>query len=408
MDTRQTFGKVKNKFLYRCYPDDRSEPTLVPFEIPPQFEKKRCSYYVLVSYVLPVGILMANLGEVDEPTHFYEYLLYCKNLHVSQRQFHQKVLSKLKNVSWDLPVREARVFTIDGPNSIYLDDGFSVDDEKVSVYIAHVPYVLEKLGLWGELTTRISSIYFPDKQHPLLPGLLATLCSLNSGTQRPCLVLDIYLDGHTEWSQCTVNIHKNYTYENVEGKDFQILMERSGCKDSHELVHKYMTLFNAVAGLIIEGGIYLNVHKPEELPPEWLPVYMNHYSTYEPYGEYAQLTSPIRRLVDIINMVQLTKQFGAAYSYDLHAEWYPKLDTLNIQFRAIRKAQNTAKLLDLFERNRHQVFEGIVWDQKVYLKDIGIMMNLKEKYENYSKHNFQIFVFHDEAFLNRKIRLQKV
>jgi exoribonuclease R len=407
LDTRQTFGKANKKFLYRCFPDDKSSPLLIAYEIPPQFQKKRCSYYVLVNYNLPIGKLIHNLGEVSEPSHYYEYLLYCKHLHVSQRQFNQVVLKKLKDVSWDLPFREAKVFTIDGPTSIDLDDGFSVDAEKVSVYISCVPYVLNRIDLWKHMTTRISTIYFPDKRHAMLPGLLSSLCSLNEGTTRPCLVLDLFVDGSTQWSLCTANIHKNYTYENVSGKDYHTLLERSGCKTSDEVVHHYMTRYNTESA-ILKKGIHLNIHKPESLPEDWLPVYFNQYSFYDTTGNYAQMTSPIRRLVDILNMSQLIRELGLYPLQDqgFHEEWYQKLDTINTQYRSIRKAQNTAKLLDLFDQNRHKVFEGIVWDQKVYLKEIGLMIPFPSDLEEKSTHPFMIYVFHDEAHLKRKIRVQ--
>jgi len=411
LDTRQTFGKEKGKFLYRCFPDDNSSPTLVPYEIPPQFHKKRCAYYILVNYNLPIGKLIQNLGEVNEPSHYYEYLLYCKHLHVSQRIFQNVVLSKLKHVTWkELPFREANVFTIDGPASVDLDDGFSVDDEKVSIYISWVPYVLDHLDLWKHMTDRISTIYFPDKRHALLPKLLATLCSLNEGTVRPCLVLDLFLDGTAQWSVCSVKIHKNYTYHNVSGKEYELLEERSGCSQSHEVVHHYMTKFNTIASSQIKKGIHLKVHKPETLPSEWLPVFLNQYSYYDTSGEYTQMTSPIRRLVDILNMIQLTRELGLYETKDqgFHDKWFNQLDKINTTYRTIRKAQNTAKLLDLFEQNQHRIFEGIVWDKKVYLKDIGIMMKIEGEYEEYSKHFFQIYVFHDEARLKRKIRLQKI
>lgn len=415
LDTRQTFGKEKGKFLYRCYPDDHSSPTLVPYEIPPQFQKKRCAYYVLVEYNLPIGKLIQNLGDVQEPSHYYEYLLYCKNLHVSQRIFQNVVLSKLKHVTWkELPFREANVFTIDGPHSIDLDDGFSVDAEKVSIYIAWVPYVLDHLDLWKHMTDRISTIYFPDKRHALLPKLLASLCSLNEGTTRPCLALDLFLDGTTQWSICSVKICKNYTYENVGGRDYEILQERSGYKESHDVVHHYMTQYNTIAARQLTSplkkGIYLKVHKPDTLPPEWLPVYSNQYSYYDTHGDYAQMTSPIRRLVDILNMIQLTRELGLYETKDhgFHDKWFNQLEKINITYRTIRKAQNTAKLLDLFEQNQHRIFEGIVWDKKVYLKDIGLMMNMDGEFEDHSTHLFQIYVFHDEARLKRKIRLQVV
>lgn len=407
LDTRQTFGKSNKKFMYRCFPDDKSSPLLIAYEIPHQFQKKRGSYYVLVNYNLPIGKLIHNLGEVSEPTHYYEYLLYCKHLHVGLRPFNQIVLKKLKNISWDLPIRHEKVFTIDGATSIDLDDGFSVDSEKVSVYISCVPYVLNRLDLWKHMTSRISTIYFPDKRHAMLPGLLSSLCSLNEGTQRPCLVLDLFVDGSTKWSLCTANIHKNYTYENVSGKDYETLLERSGCKTSSDVVHHYMTRYNTESA-IIKKGIHLNIHKPETLPEDWLPVYFNQYSFYDTTGNYAQMTSPIRRLVDVLNMSQLIRELELYPLQDqgFHEEWYQKLDTINTQYRSIRKAQNTAKLLDLFDQNHHKVFEGIVWDQKVYLKEIGLLIPFPSDLEEKTTHDFMIYVFHDEAHLKRKIRVQ--
>lgn len=407
LDTRQTFGKHKHKFLYRCYPDDQSEPILVPFEIPHQFQKKRCAYYVLVNN----GKLIHTIGEVDIPSHYYEYLLHCKKLNVSQRSFNQLVLSKLSTFSLDnLPFRDAKVFTIDGESSIDLDDGFSIDDEKISIYISCVPYVINQLGLWEYMTPRISTIYFPDKRHPMLPSFLSTLCSLNEGTFRACLVLDLFKDGSTNWSLCSVKIHKNYTYENVGGKDYEALLEKSGCTNSHDLVHHYMTKYNTLAASILTKGIYLNIHKPDTLPAEWLPFYFNQYSYYDVHGEYAQMTSPIRRLVDILNMMQLTRQLGICDYWDngFHDHWYYQVDTINTTYRTIRKAQNTAKLLDLFQQNNHQVFEGIVWEQKVYLKEIGLMIPYKSDLvlKEGSTHRFMIYVFHDEARLQRKIRIQ--
>ena len=403
LDTRQTFGKDKKKFLYRCFPDDRSSPILVPFEIQPQFQKKRVAYYVIVEYTLPVGKLLNNLGEVSDPEHYYDYLLHCKKLHVSQRSFQQAVLSKLKDLSWDLPFRDARVFTIYGASTMDFDDGFSVDSEKVSIYITCVPYILEHLGLWNHLTSRTSSIYFPTKRYPLLPGLLSTLCSLNEGTLRPCLVLDLYKD-RTEWSMCTVKIHKNYTYENVTGQDYSNLLAHSNTRDSETMVHHYMTLYNKTAGSMLEKGIYLKVHTPESLPPDWLPAYSRHYSTYEHEGDYAQLTSPIRRLVDILNMTQLTRQLGLyTYTSDPHLR-YDHLEYINLSFRSIRKAQTTAKLLHLFDQNAHQVFEGVVWEDHVYLKEIGLLLRLTDHAPG--TYLFRLYVFHDEAFLKRKVRLQ--
>lgn len=436
LDLRRTFGKEGKKFLYLCRPDDKRLPNFyIPYDIPYSFDKTHGCLYITFqykhwNYTYPYGTITQNLGNVDDPNNFYEYILYCKSLNVSIQKFTKDTIRQLKQYQPErinlLPFRNAKVFTIDGKDSIDYDDALSIDDEKVSIYIALVPYILDILSIWSSFTNRISTIYMPDKKRPMLPCILAQLCSLSEGTERSCLVLDLYHNGNKQIGVCRVNITKNYSYCSNELKeldDFKHLLNVSKCKTSHELITKYMIEFNEICAKMIKKGIHKTVYKPDDVPVEVLPAYFKQYSKYEYEGDYLQITSPIRRLVDILNMYQICREYNLIEFSDnaqsFYDNWYEQLDYMNISMRHIRQVQNKGLLLHLFTQNEHKQFKAYVFDKikrtddgrfkyNVYIPELGLSSRFthNEEFDNYSEHMFTIYVFHDESALKKKVKLQ--
>ena len=81
----------------------------------------------------------------------------------------------------------------------YLADGFGIEKMEnywcVSIYIANVFLWLETLGLWKSLSSRVSTIYLPDRKRPMLPTILSdNLCSLQENQTRFAFALDVVLD----------------------------------------------------------------------------------------------------------------------------------------------------------------------------------------------------------------------
>ena len=428
LNTQRTFGKEKNKFLYLCEPDDKSLTYFyIPYEIPPNFEKKRVSLYITFSFKhweleLPVGNITQNFGSIEDPIHYYEYSLYCNGLNGSIKRFTNDATKKVRDYSCDLLLRKANVFTIDGKESIDLDDGLSVDSEKVSVYISLVPYVIDKLSLWNSFTTRISNIYLPDRRHTMLPNVISTLCSLNEKEERACLVLDFYFSGETSLSVCRVKVARNFSYDETslsEYADYIKLLSISGCDNSHDLVQKYMIKFNTYCATLLKKGIFSVTVKPDELPHSLLPVYYNQYSQYEYKGDYLQITSPIRRLVDIINMYHLCiEQNLITFKDDTFCDkWYNKIDILNKSLRSIRKTQNQCKMLDVATRENLTSFIAILFEKsendklfnyKIYIPELKLTSTVKtdKDFDNFIEKEVKLYVFQDEKRLKRKIRFQ--
>ena len=201
LKNNRKFGRYKQKFLYKCIPDDKRLPIfLIPYNMKQGFHKNYVNKYVIFKYKNwdykhPYGELVNVLGNVSSLDTFYEYQLYCKSLYASIQKFTKETMKQLKEHSQDyfiemikekykLENRVGRdVITIDPKTSKDFDDAFGMvetDTEYIiSIYITNVTMWLDVLNVWSSFTERVSTIYLPDRKRPMLPTILSdTLCSL--------------------------------------------------------------------------------------------------------------------------------------------------------------------------------------------------------------------------------------
>ena len=142
---------------------------------------------------------------------------------------------------------------------------------------------------------------------------------------------------------------------------------------------------------------------------------------------YIHCTSPIRRLVDILNMATLQEKIRL-YKYsdkfhEFYKNWTGKMDYINTTMRAIRKIQNECNLLDMCINDPtlcDKTYDGYVFDRiirndglyqyVVYLVDLKTVFRITLRYEleDYNKYSFKIFIFNDEDSLKKKLRLHIV
>jgi len=134
---------------------------------------------------------------------------------------------------------------------------------------------------------------------------------------------------------------------------------------------------------------------------------------------YVHITSPIRRLVDILNQILFQSNVSESCQTFLD-KWTRKLDDVNRATKDIRKTQMDCELLALVNKNgSSQEFSGILFDRTsvsaqyeyvVYIEELKMFSRIKleDCIENFTKSQFRIFVFEDEDRLCRKIRLQMV
>ena len=141
---------------------------------------------------------------------------------------------------------------------------------------------------------------------------------------------------------------------------------------------------------------------------------------------YVHITSPIRRLVDLLNQFIFMHNFNMIDNVSDLAnsflnKWMGKIDYINNSMRSIRKVQNDCELMtlcinkpEIFER----VFEGVVFDKMnrnngvisymVYINELKMLSKVTTdiNLEEHSVHTFKLYYFGDEYNTKKKVRLK--
>ena len=435
----KTYGKEGKKFLYLCEPDDKRIPHfLIPYNIPVTFEKNIKNLYITFEFKHwnnkhPVGTITQNFGPVDEIANFYEYMMYSKSLNVSIQEFTKKTLDTIHKTSqssiindiiekYNIPIIENNVFTIDTPNTIDFDDAISIQDNIISVYISNVPIIIEYLNLWDSFTNRISNIYLPNKKYNMLPSILGQLCSLNKGTMKICIKFDFNIDTEeVNISNCAVKINNNYEYNDESlniNADYSKIRDIYKNKNSSQIVETLMIKTNTISAQFMskyKEGIYKIINHSEELST----------SNYELYDiqntcNYLTVTSPIRRLVDILNIYKLCINKNIFHFHQeantFYLNWISKLDYINTTSKNIRKVQSKCNILNICLLHNHCIYKGKVFDKKmlnnkykyqVYIKELNVYSKIYsiDELDEKIEYTFKLYVFQNEGTIKNKINL---
>ena len=336
----------------------------------------------------------------------------------------------------------------------------------LSVYITNVVIMLEMLELWDNFTDRITSIYLPDTKRSMLPAILSEiLCSLVMKNKSIAFAMDITLNMNyeiidIEFKNCLISVTNNYIYNSETLLADPLYNELEKCStemqkkyvyledinDSHDVVAYFMILMNHQCGKILSSkktGIFrsasLNHNDAVSQVPRDIKQFIKYYKQtggsysnwsqntgHEMIGEgvecYAQITSPIRRIVDLINMATIQERNNmikiSEPCKNFINKWLNNIDNINIFTKNVKKVQNDCNLLhrSIVCSDENEVVNGYVIDKLsdtkylIYIPSISLKTSVV--YENvleiYSKHNFTLYTFMDEANLQRKVRLQYI
>jgi len=375
------------------------------------------------------------------------------------------------------------IFSIDPIGSSDYDDAFSIRTLKsglcmLSIYISNVTVWMDVLNLWDSFSRRISTIYLPDHKRPMLPNILSEcLCSLQQNTSRIAFVMDIVLNENDiveiKYTNCKIRVAKNYNYEEatlIANPNYQTLLcvcqslaeskykYINKVRNSHELVCYLMIFMNyncAMEMIKYKTGIFrssfIKSGSKGGIPDDKLPDSVTNFikfwnstaglyidgSTMDDYkptsfmrhdvlemDAYIHITSPIRRLVDILNMIKFQQHCGliklsenASLFYD---KWIKELEYINVTMRSIRRMQCDCSLLDycinvpdVLEKE----YDGYIFDKVtrtdclyqfvVYLPELKMAtrITIRENLENYQKNKYKLYLFQDEEKFKKKIRL---
>lgn len=378
------------------------------------------------------------------------------------------------------------VFSIDPLGSKDFDDAFSIQKyEKyiiISIYIANVPLIIDYLNLWNEFTSKVSTIYLPSNKKSMLPPVLSDdLCSLQEGKERFAFTMDLKIlkndvvENNKElskivdirFSNTLIKLTKNYVYEEPELLSFPnyvILFEYTrhlqkklqyldDIKDSHDVVAYYMIMMNYESSKkMIEYNVGIfratslaksteeNIEPPSEIMnfiKGWKYEMSGYYcDNVERKGHeliangltsYTHITSPIRRIVDLINLIELQREFGlfSSSTATLFAKnWLYKIDYINKSSKSIKKVQQNCLLLHTLMNvtQKDVIYKGYVLEKNivykninnlikynVYIPSLNMVSSFKTENDNiqlYKECEFILRIIIDEDNLRKKIRLQ--
>jgi hypothetical protein len=368
------------------------------------------------------------------------------------------------------------IITIDPPKSQDFDDGFSIvelenDIQQLSIYISNVTIWLDVLNLWDSFSRRISTIYLPDKKRPMLPTILSDgLCSLQENTTRIAFVMDIFIKNNEiidiKYFNCFIKVSKNYCYEEpklLADKKYHSILEVtqklsiknryiSNVRNSHETVCYLMIFMNyhtAKELIKYKTGIFRStIIKNEFIVPESIPENVSKFikiwnsasGQYIDGSEiidtrhdtldmdaYIHITSPIRRLVDLLNIIKfqnVTNIINLSENVDkFYNTWLNDLDYINVTMRSIRKVQCDCTLLDLCHNNPEVMdkeYDGYLFDKInrndglyqfiVYLPELKLSsrITMRHDFNNFDCKKFKLFLFDNEEKFKKKIRLHLI
>lgn len=497
------YGKYKNKPLYKCIPNDqRISPFIIPYE--PKhigFNKKKINKYVIIRFKYwnakyPQGEIHQMIGDVTEDINIYEYLIWCNQLQdaIYNKDLKQKANKMVRQRSipeWIEYMKETyniqdrrnnntyqdgytyNIISIDPYGCKDIDDAISLLENEneiiLSIYISNVVLWLDVLDLWKEISSQISSIYFPNeyKKSMFPPILSESVCSLNTSESKVAFVMDIIIHKHTmEISNITyhnaiIDVRENYDYENVIddpyykkiyhvvkllNESYPLIQRVNNSHDMIEYVMIFMNYYVAKEMKQMKKGIFRvmhdnddnhdsdntihseNVDIPEELrsfvhihnhPGSEYSITPKEHS-YMQLNCYLHITSPIRRIVDVYNMLLYMQEKNMIKKREIH----PKLETFDLKYmdefnykmKCIRKIQNESLLIHkVNERLYDTIYDGyvidIVYDGycNVYIPKLNVCKYMHysgNELKLYNKYQFKLYLFKDEARLRKKIVLE--
>ena len=403
-----------------------------------------------------------------------ETLKQLTNKGITDNNLSKYIITKNNNVIDDIDI-----FSIDPLGSKDFDDAFSIQQNEnyiiISVYIANVPLIIDCLNLWLNFTNRVSTIYLPGNIKNMLPKSLSEgLCSLQEGKERFAFTMNIHLLKNKmcdivniTFSNNLIKLRKNYVYEEsilLSNPNYSILLEYTKklqkqipyldeIKDSHDVVAYYMIFMNYESskkmieynvGIFRATSFAKSTNETIE-PPNELKNFIKGWK-YEMNGyycdnmeikghelianglsSYTHITSPIRRIVDIINLIELQRELGLFESSNstlFAKDWLKKIEYINKSSKAIKKVQQNCVLLFRLINNPQtgRSYKGYVLEKtkyckydlikyNVYIPELNMVSYFKTSNKDiqlYSQCDFIVCIIVKENILKKKIRLQLI
>ena len=384
---RETLGRDSETGLicYKVVPFARGAPVhRLPMKLTGQAPRRPT--YVRVAFrgweedsQRPTCRCLERIGVVDDLGAYATFRLQAAGLLFSKRA-HRLLMQSvdprqvLKAACSGRPEDPSAAIAVDPVGARDFDDaiGASATEQVLSIYIADVPAILDALPRGAAyVPDQTATIYLPGGTRPMLPRTIAEdIGSLVAGKERPAWRFMVTIDECGRVASFTrdrvvVRVTANYTYSNVRGGLWNRIAalakllnagygwyEEFEMEDSHNVVACCMLAVNHAAGVILknsrsgllracnekEGASYVKADAPGDVRHETLGL-----------AAYAHVTSPLRRVADIVNLRCLAgEECGALLGA-----------ALRDQAVAIRRVESDVALLHMVQKDSYETLATV-------------------------------------------------
>ena len=443
------------------------------------FNKQIANKYVRFSFLHwndkhPKGELIETIGDVTDISAYYQYELIFRNLKYSFKslqscaikhikQIDETVLSEIKtkyNCDDYTDSNKNYIFSIDPNDCKDFDDAVSISKNTVNVYISNVAVWLDYFKLWQHMSDRVSTIYLPNSKIPMLPTILSDdLCSLRKNKKRFAMCMSLVIENNeivnVSFKNTIIKVANNFVYDEdklEKNNNYRLLFDTLSnlkntfnikIKDSHDIIMYLMITMNYYSSLRLKKynvGVFREVKINDDddtapvkinILPEKVKTFYRLYRnvcanyTLKPgdydsihhdfLDSYVHITSPIRRIVDLLNLIQfqtcenIYRFSGEALLF--YDRWINKLSIINKDMKSIRKLQNNAILLQEFKGNSFKIYDAYIYEKNmIYIPEINLLTKIKET----TNHRYcelikvKLFYFLNEANFKQKIKVQYI
>lgn len=449
--------EVKYEGTSRCLADK-----YVSYRVVAQKDGERCEARIVETF-----------GDVSNVEAWGEFNLVSRGLQRSSNIGKGYSVSNIDKLGrFSLQRCDESIITVDPIGCKDIDDGFGItrlDNGNYCLYvcITHVPNQLIRHNITSEtLITGLRSscsVYFPWKTiHMFNERFAVEVLSLNAGKHHDVLRFAMTVSSlgeilDSKFDVCSVYVEKNYDYESTELSVLPMYVELSRVvklmnekhpvpfmtlvENSHDVVQYLMILMNEACGLYLfdfcENGLLReqsdsllqNAAVPDELMPFKQQLqsgpskYVTSCQSKPDKYKYAHVTSPMRRLADIVNMILVSRGSGwtdNGWFYEFMTSSRVDAGTISLQCKLGRRLGLDANLLDLFltqsnEASRQIHIECYVVNQEqgfdiVFSPLLKRTFRVKQTRDRrlWEKITCEVVVFELEHTTHKKIRLVEV
>ncbi len=439
----RTYGSFKQKFFYKLIPFNKSFPAfLIAYNKPNTFNKHIIHKYILFKYKHwnnkhPHGEIIEILGDVNNLDAYSKYRLYCDNLFFSKKKFNNQCIHINKNNQFfslfqdKIIHKDKFIFTIDPLNCKDFDDAVSIHQKDeltyINIYISDVAFILDIFNLHDYIDNQISSIYLPSETINMLSNLLSNnICSLVENSNKFCIVCTLTIKNNeiidTTFTNEIVFIHKNFIYGEPDlhnHEDYKRLFDTvsniTTIKDSHDLVEWLMIEMNYRASLVLKQHKYGVFRNNNNIRSEYFFYDTNkcfNHTTLKK-SSYLHITSPIRRLVDILNQIALVVVLNLYrfnnHSVDFYNKYVSKINDINIYSKKIKYLESDMYFLHTIKDSTINLFSATVLENSLFIDTLNKFVYFKDihlqKHIN-STVNIKIYLIIEEITLQNKIKIE--